>query len=291
MRELELDLPLEDTASSRFMLWIVAGLTLLAVCAFAVAAVGDAAVRDFARRPVIVTVAIGAPPERATTAEKALLEHLRARPDVLFVEPVPEKELANLIDPWLASDGDGAPVLATPPRLVDVAFRPEAVSALARLEAELREIEPEITIGSAAPPVLGSKIGRLVRALALAVGAGVLVAAVVVAAVVTRMSLDMHDETVDLLRLMGASDRYVVRQFELHALARGLRGAAIGFAAGVLGFLAAVELGRRFGGGIVQNVALRPLDWVILAIVPVLVVLLVTLATRFAAARGLARLR
>jgi cell division transport system permease protein len=291
MRGLELDLPLEDTASSRFMLWIVAGLTLLAVCAFAVAAVGDAAVRDFARRPVIVTVAIGAPPERAATAEKALLEHLRARPDVLFVEPVPEKELANLIDPWLASDGDGAPVLATPPRLVDVALRPEAVSALARLEAELREIEPDITVGAAAPPVLGSKIGRLVRALALAVGAGVLVAAVVVAAVVTRMSLDMHDETVDLLRLMGANDRYVARQFELHALAKGLRGAAIGFAAGVLGFLAAVELGRRFGGGIVQNVALRPLDWVVLAVVPVLVVLLVTLATRFAAARGLARLR
>jgi cell division protein FtsX len=90
---------------------------------------------------------------------------------------------------------------------------------------------------------------------------------------------------------MGASDRYVVRQFELHALARGLRGAALGFACGVIGFLAAVELAGRFGGDLVQHVALRPVDWVVLAIVPVLVVLLITLATRFAAAWGLARLR
>lgn len=289
MRELELDLPLEDTASSRFLLWLVAGLTLVAVCAFAVAAVGDAAVRDVLQRPVIVTVAIGAPPDRAEAAEHALVEHLRARPEVLFVEPVGAKELAHLIDPWLLDDG-GTPALATPPRLIDVALRPDAVPALAHLEAELRAIEPEVTIGAAAAPVLGSKIGRLVRALALAVGLGVLVATVVVAVVVTRLSLDLHDETVDLLRLMGASDRYVVRQFELHALARGLRGAAVGFACGVIGFLAAVELTRRFGSGLVQTVALRPLDWVVLAIVPVLVVLLVTLATRFAAAWGLARL-
>lgn len=291
MRDLELDLPLEDTAASRFLQWIVAGLTLLAVCAFAVAAVGDAAVREAARRPLVVTVAIDVPGERADAVVEAVVARLREQRDVLFVEPVAEAELADLVEPWLATDGARPVAAGELPRLVDVALRPGTVPDLARLEADLREIAPEISIGAAAPPALGSEIGRLVRAIGLGTGAVVLLVAAVAAAVVTRTSLDMHDETVDLLRLMGASDRYVARQFELHALAKSLRGGALGFAAGVAGFLTVLELGRRFGGGLVQNVGLRPVDWILLAIVPVLVVLLVTLVTRLAAARGLARLR
>ena len=54
-----------------------------------------------------------------------------------------------------------------------------------------------------------------------------------VVVVVTRMSLDLHQETVDLLRLMGAGDAYVGRQFEQHALSNALRGGLLGFTAAV----------------------------------------------------------
>ena len=47
------------------------------------------------------------------------------------------------------------------------------------------------------------------------------------------MSLDLHEETVDLLRLMGAGDDYVGRQFEQHALSNALRGGLLGFTAAI----------------------------------------------------------
>ena len=55
-----------------------------------------------------------------------------------------------------------------------------------------------------------------------------------VVVVVTRMSLDLHEETVDLLRLMGAGDDYVGRQFEQHALSNALRGGLLGFTAAIV---------------------------------------------------------
>lgn len=291
MRELELDLPLAGTAASRFLQWIVVGLTLLAVCAFAVGVAGDAAVREAARRPAMVTLAIAISADRAAEAEQRLLQFLRARPGVLYAEPVPESELAGLSDPQPAAGHEPQGGLLLLPRLIDVALRPAAIADLGRFEAELRELVPEVTVGAASPPTVTHAIGRIARAVGIGLGVAVLAVAGVTTILVTRNSLDRHEETVDLLRLMGASDRYVARQFELHALTTALRGAALGFAAGVLAFLAVVELARRFGGGIGQEVALRPVHWVLLATVPVVMVLLVTLSARTAAFRGLARLR
>lgn len=288
MRRPELDLPLADTISARFLQWTVAGLTLLAVCALAVAALGHAAVREAARRPLVLTIALTVPRERVDDAQRALLDHLRSRPGVLLVEPVPEKELAELVDPWLAGSG-ALPAGAFLPPLVDVALQPGAVSDPAAFQAELRQIVPELSVGAAAPPALGADVGRLMRAIGLGAGVSVLVAAAAVAVALTRMSLGRQEEAVDLLRLMGANDRYLVRQYELHAAVEALRGAAIGFVMAVLGFLAVLELARKFGGGVVQSVALRPVDWVLLAIAPVVLVLVVTFATRIVATRGLAR--
>ena len=44
----------------------------------------------------------------------------------------------------------------------------------------------------------------------------------------TRTGLALHAPLVDLLHLMGASDRYIAGQFQRHALRLALRGGAIG---------------------------------------------------------------
>ena len=67
---------------------------------------------------------------------------------------------------------------------------------------------------------------------------------------VTRMSLDLHQETVDLLRLMGAADHYVGRQFEQHALSNALRGGLFGFTAAIMtvsGYMVALAAGPDSG--------------------------------------------
>ncbi len=286
MGEVELDLPLAGQGVGRFTQWIVAAATSLAVLALAVAAVADATLREMARQPVVLTVAL---PAGAGPAEVAavvtLLEKSRG---VAFAEPVDEEELAQLVEPWLGDAGAGRG-LAIPP-LIDVTFEPGFSPDVEALSAALRRLQPEVVVGRNEPadprPAEAIRNLRALAALASVLFVGFGVAGV---AAVTHLSLRNYAETVDLLQQMGAAHRYVARQFEDHAVRCGLRGGLFGFVLAAVILLAAIEAGTAFGLGLFPGRGLRPVDWVLLAAVPVITVLLTALAARLVAGRGLSR--
>jgi cell division transport system permease protein len=292
IQEPDLDLPLAGTPASRFLTWALAALVGAAVLAFAIAAGANATVRQLTSEPRLVTAALPAAPagmagELETVQVLALL---KTTPGVAFAAVVAPAELEELVEPWLGTR-EGQPPLPMP-RLIDVGFDPGLEPDLARPEESLRAIVPEARIEDTAPgPAPGELAARTARLLAGSAALALLAAILVVVAVVTRLSLDLHAETVDLLRLMGAADRYVARQFEQHALASGLRGALVGFGAGlvlVLGFILLAGLAPSLG---LPPLPLRTVDWVLLASLPVLGALLTMLAARLAAGYGLARMR
>jgi cell division protein FtsX len=203
---------------------------------------------------------------------------------------VPPQELGRLVEPWPAPDADLASLPL--PRLVDVAFNPGREPDLDALRAQIAALAPGAMIDQVA--ATGMEAAGTARALrALGLGAAVLVLAtlLVVVVVVTRMSLDLHQATVDLLRMMGAGEAYVGRQFELHALSNALRGGLFGFAAAlvtVCGFMVSPANGS--GGGLPRP-ELVPLDWLLLGCVPVVAAVLTGIVARRTARWGLARLR
>jgi cell division transport system permease protein len=292
IQEPDLDLPLAGTPASRFLTWALAALVGASVLAFAIAAGANATVRQLTSEPRLVTAALPAAPagmagELETVQVLALL---KTTPGVAFAAVVAPAELEELVEPWLGTR-EGQPPLPMP-RLIDVGFDPGLEPDLARPEESLRAIVPEARIEDTAPgPAPGELAARTARLLAGSAALALLAAILVVVAVVSRLSLDLHAETVDLLRLMGAADRYVARQFEQHALASGLRGALVGFGAGlvlVLGFILLAGLAPSLG---LPPLPLRTVDWVLLASLPVLGALLTMLAARLAAGYGLARMR
>ncbi len=286
MKDIDLDLPLAEHGVSRFLQWIVAAATCLAVLALAVAALADAMVRRTALQPVVLTVAL--PAGTGTEALEATVALLERSEGVAFAEPVTEEELAQLVEPWLGEAG-AAGALAMP-RLIDVTFNPGFSPDVAALAARLQEAMPGAMLGeSGGTELRKAETARSLRLLALIAALLFAALGVLAAAAVTRVSLASHAEAVDLLRLMGAVDRYVARQFEDYALRCGLRGGLAGFAAGVLVFVASIELGRRYGFAPFEGLALRPLDWVLLAMVPVVILLLVALVVRLVVGRRLAR--
>lgn len=291
MSAAELDLPLEDTPASRFLAWLIGGLTYLAVLACAVAVLAQAAVERAAERPRLVTVALPAADdpaqgERELTAVRALLE---GQPGVAYTSLVSKEELDQLVEPWLGKASvEGALDL---PRLLDVRFQPGQVPDLPELTRKVRELVPGAAVDETGPG--SSALDELAQRLRwLGGGAGLLVLALLVVGVVilTRSSLDLHEQTVDLLRLLGAPDRYVARQFEQHALSSALRGGSLGFAAALMTLVGLVHVPALLGVRLVP-VEPRPLHWILLAMVPVLAALLIALAARLAAVHGLARLR
>ena len=290
MNDLGLDLPLEQTPASRFLLWISMSLVFIAVLAFALTAMSDAAVREFDRKPKIMTVALSpvsdAQNEAAHTAE--VLAYLKGIDGVAFADPVSEQELGMLVEPWLGKD-DVSQKLPMP-RLIDVGFNPGFEPDVDTIDGQLKELAPGASVGyGGMESDQSAALARLVRTMSLIFGLAVMLIVMVVSSVITRMSLDLHDQTVDLLRLMGAGDRYVARQFEQHALFNALRGALIGFAVAILLLLVLVWLSESWFQDVL-TIQLRPLDWVLLAMTPIVATVLTAFVAKQTASWSLRRI-
>ena len=297
----DLDLPLAETPTSRVLLWLTAGLVYLAVLAFGVAAVADGQLRDFKRQPRIVTIALPPNPEPAAARAEVVqvLELLRTRPGVAYASLIDDDEIDSLVQPWLGSDlaaidrpggpsGLGMPL----PRLIDIAYNPGVAVDLAALDRDLGAIAPGTTIGdSGLLQRSKERLALLFRSIAAGIGFVLVVGVVGVNAWITRLDFRVHLQAVDLLRLMGAKDRYIAQQFEHHALGRSLRGAFSGFACGLSTIVLVLYLPPLVDRVPLVEQNLAPVHWVLLAIVPVATALLAALAARLAAHLALARQR
>lgn len=287
----EPDLPLADTPACRFLAWISGGLIALVVVVTGVGLAAQGAVREARLLPRLATIVLPAAADASTAAvgAHAVLTRVRAVGGVAVAALVEDRELAKLVEPWLG-ERPGRPARAMP-RLIDVTFVPGAEPDLAALERTVTAVVPGARVDDATPVAFDrERTGRFLRTLAVPLGVVLLTALAATVVSVVRTSLEQHRDTVDLLRLMGAADGYVARQFEQHALTRGLRDGVLGFAGAVLVVLAYIALRRLLPDGVAPELSLRPLDWIALAAVPLLTSLLMTLVARLAAQWSLARI-
>ncbi|NJO38447.1 MAG: hypothetical protein HC871_13635 [Rhizobiales bacterium] len=286
-----LDLPLDQTAVSRFLPWIMAGLLYLAVIALAAAAIADGALQLFDQRDQMVTVSlptagISEDGDRDVANILRVLEEAR---EVASATVVGDDELQDLIEPWLGErrEGEDLPL----PRLIDVTLDPIGQPDLRTLEQRLREVVPDATIGiQEVSEDRGQRQAAFFRIVGIAIGILLLLCSLAIVTVVTSLSLAMHNDTVKLLRYMGAQDGYLARQFERFALQSGLRGGIIGFFLAMLTVLAVLYSMQNLEITNTVRLGLRPVDWVFLACVPVVAALLCTLTARLTALWNLGRL-
>ena len=286
-----LDLPLDQTAVSRFLPWIMAGLLYLAVVALAAAAIADGALQLFDQRDKMVTVSL---PTAGLSDDgdrdvANILDVLNQSKEVVSATVVGDEELQDLIEPWLGEreDGENLPL----PRLIDVTLDPLGTPDLQALEQQLREVVSDATVGI--QEVSGGRAERqamFFRVVGITLGIVLLLCALAIVTVITSLSLAMHNDTVTLLRYMGAQDGYLARQFERYALQSGIRGGLIGFFAAMLTVLAVLYSIQSLEMTNSIRLGLRAVDWLFLACVPVVAALLCTLMARMTALWGLGRM-
>jgi len=235
-----------------------------------------------------VTVQVIEPnPDLRAARGKAVVGVLQDMELVRAVRLVPESELAALLEPWLgtaATSGD-VPI----PVLVDVELARRASPAeIAQLAAALEGKVPGARVDAQSDWL--RPVYRALEALQwLALGLIGLVALATAAAVwlASRNALGQARETVEILHLLGGTDRQITRIFLGTVLREAAFGAAVGTALG-LGAIwllsqqfAALDSGMAGGGG------LGPADWVVIAAVPVIGVLLALATARMTIALAL----
>ncbi|MGN6622247.1 MAG: cell division protein FtsX [Sphingomonas sp.] len=279
---------LDQRRQTRTMRWIMAIMLFLTVLAAALGLGTLGAARSLDRQLAgrLTVQVVDADPARRDRDAARILGVLRADPRVARATAVDQAQLAALLRPWLGDAGSD-PDLPMP-ALIDADMRDNSDAAVAQVAAAARRVTSAARVDrherwmSPVADFMKLLIGigaGLVGLMALATGAVVVLAA--------RAGLDTHSDTIDVMHMLGSTDVQVARLFQR----RIARDTAIGGAIGTLGALAVVALvGNRLAGlgsALTDGAVLDPSAWAMLVALPIVFILLATLAARVAVLRAL----
>ena len=196
------------------------------------------------------------------------VEFLNQWPGVEKAEPLTDKQLNHLIQPWL---GDGVEVSDLPiPRLIDVKLKKNVQVDFLKLAEKLAEVAPLASIDD--HKLWLDKLIKFadsLRVLALVV---LLLVVVVTSGAIfycTQTSLGLHKYVIGILHLMGAKDTYVAQQYAKKTAFLGFVGGVYGLVLAVPTILGVANLAKQIEGGIVSETTLSMSDWGIVFSLPV----------------------
>lgn len=273
---------LSGDPASRILPWATALMAFLATLALAAAlAVGDAATRWSAGFGRGLTVQIGASPLTGDDPAPRIIAMLSATPGIASVIETPQEEIDRLLAPWLGGlvDLDGLPK----PRFMEATLKPGGRVDPANLEARLRTIDPDAKVDD--HEVWAARLSDYARAVARTALAAALVIGLVSAAGVGAVALArmaIHADAIRLMRLLGATDRWISALIARAALRQGLVGGAIGAGLAMLAVFL-VERAATGAEGLLPTPRLAAWHWALLAALPLAAALVAVVAARLAA--------
>ena len=266
--------------------WVIAILMMLTLLA-AAAGVGLArsanAIGEAIAGRVTVQIVTANPVTRAEQAA-ALRRAAAAQPFVLSARSVEQEELQATLGQWFGSaEGDDPVLKSLPlPALVDIDFVGENRTGHMR---ELQRLVAREAPGARIIPHaewLGP-VARLIRSLAWIAGGLVVLMTLASAAIVimtARAALGTHYTTIEMLHLIGATDRQITRLFQRRIAIDTAYGIVLGsvVAAAIL-----LLIGWQWAGvtsGLAATASFGPAGWALLLGLPLLAIALAALTAR-----------
>ena len=265
--------------------WVIAilmMLTLLAAAGVGLARSANAIGAAIAGR-VTVQIVTANPVTRAEQAA-ALRRAAAAQPFVLSARSVEPEELQATLGQWFGvAEGDDPVLKSLPlPALVDIDFVGEdRTDPMRQLEALVAREAPGARIIPHAEWL--GPVARLIRSLAWIAGGMVVLMTLASAAVVimtARAALATHFPTIEMLHMIGATDRQITRLFQRRIAIDTAYGIALGtvVAAAIL-----LLIGLQWSGvtaGLAATASLGPAGWALLLALPLLAIALAALTAR-----------
>lgn len=277
------------------MPWVIAIMVALTVIALA----SGLALRNLAKAAqdeleggVTVQVIEPRPDERQAESEAAM-NRLQDIDGVVSMRLVPQKELDALIEPWLGTGTETGLSSAVPvPALIDVQLEGGVTnSRLEQIRQALAEVAPSARADAQSSwlePVFDAIQSLQWLAIALIFLLGLaLTSAVLLAA---RTALGANRDTIEIVHLLGGTDGQIARVFERSIGVDAAAGGSVGL---TLALVVILFLGRRFAGlgaGLVDNGSLGWVDWVLLAMVPVIATALAIITARITVMHALRKM-
>lgn len=231
------DLPLKQNNGNNFLILLIGLMTFLAVimtaASFTLSALGErwsSGLEDRFTIEIPVENSSGhiLPKSKIQENINNVITVLSHYPAVETVEALSEQEISELISPWIGEDAgiiDNLPL----PGLISVRMKTGKESEIDILRGKIKIAVPHARIDTHETWL--NDVLRFTKTLRFAtmllsffVGLTVIIA--IAGAIRSRMA-EYHAE-IELLHLMGASDRYISKQFQRHTLLLAIKGGCFG---------------------------------------------------------------
>jgi cell division transport system permease protein len=212
-------------------------------------------------RDIASEVTVQIEPREKTDIEKQIrniVQFLEKQPGVQSVRPLSLADSASLLEPWL---GQSDALKSLPvPRLVALELNRSSPPDLGKLRANLTAQFKGVSLDDHRQ--WQQQIRTVTRSfalggLAILVLVGAATTAIIVSA--TRSALASNREIVEVLHFVGATDRFIAREFEKHFLRLGVRAGIVGAAFAMFVFMALPFVMELLGGGSVTIAEIRRL--------------------------------
>lgn len=274
------------------MPWIVAimiFLTILATASGLAFAEAGRALGDQLASKLVVQI-VDANPESRRQQAQAASARLQQMNRVAEVRILGADEVAELVEPWLGEGamGDDIPL----PALVDVTLNGPASSAdIERLQQDVIAVAPAAELDSSSSYVdpvtdlmrsLQWIAFALVALLGFATGAAVIISA--------RAALNTHRETINVIHLLGGTDRQITRLIQRRIALDALLGGLVGLLAGLLLIWLIGSQLAAFESAMVMSLTLPWWSWLIILTIPILGMLLAMVTARWTVMRSLEKI-
>ena len=229
LRQTNLALAKDDT--NRFLPWLIAFMSLLAILSVAgfllLKQVSDLFEYN-SNDTMTIQVPSGNSEKRTNKKITQIINILRETGGVIEVSLVPKVEVIQLLKPWLGSIS-GSQTLPLP-QIIDIQIDRGSGITPEKISNVLTIIVPDITVDDHSIWLIGL-VKTLQSAELTALFILLLIIFVIIGTVIftTRTGMGIHKQTIEVLHFVGAHDDFIARQFAIRGLVVGLQGGLIGF--------------------------------------------------------------
>ena len=229
------------------------------------------------------TLRISAPADQMVAQTDIALRVLRQTPGVASARALSDEEQAALLAPWFGAD---LPISQLPvPRLIEVVETESGYDTSGlrlRLAAEVPGAVLDDHTRWREPLVEAAGTLRRLGLFSILLITGAMAAMITLAA---NSALAANGQVIEVLRLVGARDRYIARAFVRRFTLRAFIGATVGMLLGVLAVSLLPEASTD--GGFLTGLGFQGLGWFSPLAIPLLGAVVAFASTRYAADRVL----
>jgi len=275
------DIPFARDDAHRLLPVMIACLTAFAALLLSVSLSINSTL-DAQSRDAIGMLQVEVPRGKAEASLTSITNEIKRTPGVTEVAVLTNAQMEDLLKPWLGENFALAdlpvPVLLDVRTVVEKGKTKVDVGALKRA---LAKIDNGIRVEDRGPWVAHvAKASALLQALVVVVALTLLACIIGMIVLVSKTNLRLHFKAVSLLHMFGATDEYILRQFQWNSAWLAGRGAAAGVIAAGIVFFTGVILSLRWESAVLPQIHFTFAHGVMFVLLPILTAMISLVATR-----------